>query len=96
MPTTGVTLVLGCWEQALRQLRSVLRNPMSRSGLASLAMVSPLSLSATRTVVQRHLSQPATASASVSSDGRFVAFESLALGDVRADFDLFVVNLGKN
>jgi Tol biopolymer transport system component len=49
-----------------------------------------------RTLVQRHLYPPGMASASVSSDGRFVAFESLAqllATDTNPVSDIYVLNV---
>ena len=49
-----------------------------------------------RTLVQRHLHTPAIASASVSSNGRFVAFESLArlvATDTNSVSDVYVLNI---
>ena len=49
-----------------------------------------------RTLVQRHLHTPAIASASVSSNGRFVAFESLArlvATDTNSFSDVYVLNI---
>jgi Tol biopolymer transport system component len=51
---------------------------------------------ARRTVVQRHLNTPTIASASISSDGRFVAFESLArlvATDTNHVNDVYMLNI---
>jgi Tol biopolymer transport system component len=53
-------------------------------------------MSVPRTLVQRHSNTPAIASASVSSDGRFVAFESLArlvAMDTNSVSDIYVLNI---
>ena len=51
---------------------------------------------ARHTVVQRHLNTPTIASASMSSDGRFVAFESLArlvATDTNHVSDVYMLNI---